>query len=528
MPAFLRKYSLSMLSIVTLSAVILPTAIAVLLAHWLVMQRVSESVTRLARQTVARADTVSAEMKQANRLFAQLAGQDPCGTDGIRMMRKAMLHSDTLTDVGHVKDNRLRCSALGHEDQPVGAPTYTSSAGYTIRAGVRLQDAPGITLVVATDPKSGISLFAHSTQILDAIPASEPWDVAVIGEGRDGAVLAARGKVDPEWRKRPRTGQSGIFVLRQHIVAWERSKIAAYTAYVAMPAVMWQAALRRSLLFGLAVGIPASLLLLLLLRWMAIRNTTIRYLLRQALKHGELSLAYQPIVDLASGRWIGAEALMRWNRPRGETISPDVFIPIAEKSGVMPALGEYLLRTIERDAPALFARHPDFHIALNFCAEDLCAAGFPARLQATIERTRGKPGNLQVEVTERAFLHLEHARPSIEELQQRGITVAIDDFGTGFSSLSYLTTLKFDCLKIDRTFVHTIHTGAVTSKIVDHIIAMSKSLDITMIAEGVETRDQADYLREQGVHYAQGWLYARAMPIQELMERLPRNGDQGN
>jgi len=110
MPAFLRKYSLSMLSIVTLSAVILPTAIAVLLAHWLVMQRVSESVTRLARQTVARADTVSAEMKQANRLFAQLAGQDPCGTDGIRMMRKAMLHSDTLTDVGHVKDNRLRCS----------------------------------------------------------------------------------------------------------------------------------------------------------------------------------------------------------------------------------------------------------------------------------------------------------------------------------------------------------------------------------------------------------------------------------
>ena len=521
MPAAPRKFLPSLLSIAVLLAIALPTVLALLLAHWLSMQRVSEAATQMARQTLARADMISAEMRQANRLFSRLAGQAPCGPESIRLMRAAMLHSDTLTDIGHIEGDRLTCSALGHQDLSVSAPSYTSKAGYIIRNDVRLRDAPGIKLVVATDPRTGYSMFAHATQIMDAIPAGEPWDVAVVANEPRAIELATRGKYDTAWLKRPRAdGRSGIFVDKQHIIAWERSSVAEYTAYAAMPDSMWQPALRNSMVFGLALGVPASLLLLLLLRRMARRTTTIRHLLRQALKRDELTLAYQPIVDITSGRWVGAEALMRWNRPHGETISPDVFIPIAEKSGLMPALGEYLIRRIEREAPALFAHQPDFHIALNFCADDLCAEGFAARLQTAIQRTGGKPGSLQVEVTERAFLHLEHARPSIDELQKCGISVAIDDFGTGFSSLSYLTNLKFDCLKIDRSFVNTVNTGAVTSKIVDHIIAMSKSLGITVIAEGVETRDQADYLREQGVRYAQGWLYAKAMPIRELMERL--------
>src|SRR5690606_34866994 len=252
---------------------------------------------------------------------------------------------------------------------------------------------------------------------------------------------------------------------------------------------------------GLALGLPAGILLALAFRRMASRTTTIRNLLRQAIKRNELSLAYQPIVELATGRWVGAEALMRWNRPRGETISPDIFIPIAEKSGLMPALREHLIRMVERDTPPLFARHPDFHIALNFCAEDLCADGFAARLRAAVGRIGARPNNLQVEVTERVFMHLEDAAPAIGGLQELGVSVAIDDFGTGFSSLSYLTRLQFDCLKIDKTFVGTVDTGAVTSRIVDHIIEISKSLGIGMIAEGVETRAQADYLRERGVRY---------------------------
>lgn len=523
MPAFIRKFSASFLPVSALLAVLLPTAIALLMAHWANMQRLEETATAMARQTLARVDTINVEMNRAKDMLAPLDGQNPCGGEGIRLMRQAMLHTHILADVGYIRDNRILCSAFGQQDQPVGAPTYTSGAGYAIRNDVRLHDAPDIALVATTAPQTGISMFAHGTQVMDGIPTDEPWRVAVVGHGleRNNAVLAQRGGFDPRWLERTTTGSAGVFIHAKHIIAWEHSKIGAYTVFTAMPSEMWQPVVRKGTRLALLLGIPTSLLLAFALRRVTSRNTTIRNLLRQALKHDELSLAYQPIVELATGRWIGAEALMRWNRPRGETISPDIFIPIAEKSGLMPALGEHLIRMIERDTPALFARHPDFHIALNFCAEDFCTSNFPARLKAAMQHIGAKPRNLQVEVTERVFMHLDSATPSIDELRRLGVAIAIDDFGTGFSSLSYLTRLQFDYLKIDKTFVNTVETGAITSKIVEHIIEMSKSLGIAMIAEGVETRAQADYLRERGVHYAQGWLYAKAMPIRELLERLP-------
>lgn len=529
MPAFTRKLSSSFLPVSALLAVVLPTAIALLMAHWASTQRLEEMAAATARQALSRVDTINTEMTRANGTLAALDGQDPCSKEGIRLMRKAMLRTDMLADVGYIRDDRILCSAFGQQDQPVGPPTYTSGPGYVIRNDIHLQDAPDIALVAITMPKTGVSMFAHGSQVMDGIPADEPWRVAVVGHGlgQHNAILAQRGEFDPGWLERTTSGKAGLFIHARHIVAWERSKRDTYTVFAAMPAELWQPVTRRSTRLALALGIPASLLLAFALRRVTSRNTTIRNLLRQALKHNELSLAYQPIVELATGRWIGAEALMRWNRPQGETISPDIFIPIAEKSGLMPALGEHLIRMIERDTPLLFARHPDFHIALNFCAEDFCASGFPARLAAAIEQIGARPGNLQVEVTERVFMHLDSASPAIDELRRLGVAIAIDDFGTGFSSLSYLTRLQFDCLKIDKTFVNTVETGALTSKIVEHIIEMSKSLGITMIAEGVETPAQADYLREHGVHYAQGWLYAKALPIRELLDRLASQPHDG-
>jgi sensor c-di-GMP phosphodiesterase-like protein len=523
MPATLRKLLFSFLPVSTLLAVALPTAIALLVAHWVGMQRLEEIAAMTARQTLARVDTVNIEMTRANGMLAALDRRDPCGPDGVRLMRKAMLHTDTLADIGYIRGDRLLCSSFGPQDRPVGAPAYTSGPGFAIRNDVRLPDAPDIPLVSTTVPSTGVSMFAHGAQVMDGVPADEPWRVAVVGYGRGpdkAVVLANRGEFDPGWLKRATAANAGTFIHAQQIVAWERSKIGAYMTFAAIPPEVWRPALRKSTQLGLALGLPAGILLALAFRRMASRTTTIRNLLRQAIKRNELSLAYQPIVELATGRWVGAEALMRWNRPRGETISPDIFIPIAEKSGLMPALREHLIRMVERDTPPLFARHPDFHIALNFCAEDLCADGFAARLRAAVGRIGARPKNLQVEVTERVFMHLEDAAPAIGGLQELGVSVAIDDFGTGFSSLSYLTRLQFDCLKIDKTFVGTVDTGAVTSRIVDHIIEISKSLGIEMIAEGVETRAQADYLRERGVRYAQGWLYAKAMPIRELLERL--------
>lgn len=520
MPAFIRKPSSPLLSAPVLLAIAVPILVALFVAHWASMQRMDDVSSQMAHRILMQADRITVEMRRANLVSSVTPGPEGCSPQSLLRMRSAMLHSDTLADMGYVRDDRLLCSALGQQDLALGKPTYISSSGYRIRNNVHLPTAPDVTLLSTTNPATGFSLFTHPDQVMDIIPQGEPWAAAVIGTGKDGAVLANRGTFEQDWATRTTPGTSGIFIYKRHIVAWERSRQGAYIAFAAMPNAMWAPVVLQSTLLALALGLAASLLLVFAVRRMALRNTSLRYLLKQAIKQGELSVAYQPVVELASGRWIGAEALMRWTRPRGESISPDIFIPIAEESGLMPALGESLLCMIERETAPLFARYPDFHLALNFSAEDLCASGFPARLKLACERTGAKPTNLHVEVTERVFMHLDDAAPIIAGLQGIGISVAIDDFGTGYSSLPYLTHMQFDWLKIDKSFVGTVETGAVTSKIVDHIIAMSKSLGIQMIAEGVETQVQADYLREQGVLYAQGWLYAKAMPITELLDRM--------
>lgn len=521
MSALLRSLARAFLPVSALLVVVLPTVLALFLARSAAMQRQREITTTMTEQVLARTEAIRADMLAAVARVGSRSGQDLCSPAGITSMRVALLHARYLSNVGYVHDDRLLCSAFGKQELPLGPPAYFSDERYDIRTGVRLDGAADVPMVAATRPETGLTLFVFSGWVMDAVPANEPWRVAVVGRGKGNTLLAGRGELEPGWLRRAARGNAGTFMYKHFVVAWANSKQGgAFTAFAAMPPQMWQPPLRASTWLALALGLPVSILLAVVLRRMMNRNTTLRSLLRQALRRGELTLAYQPIVELASGRWVGAEALLRWKRPNGEVVPPDIFIPVAEESGLMPNVREYLVRTLEREVPALFARHPDFHVALNFNADDICASGFPARLKLAMERTGARPRNLQIEVTERVFARLEEFPACIDALQKLGVSVSIDDFGTGYSSLSYLTRLKFDYLKIDRSFVQTIETGAVTSMVVEHIIAMAQSLDTRMIAEGVETELQADYLRVHGVQYAQGWLYAKAMAIAELIDQL--------
>jgi sensor c-di-GMP phosphodiesterase-like protein len=243
-------------------------------------------------------------------------------------------------------------------------------------------------------------------------------------------------------------------------------------------------------------------------------------LLKNAIKKGELSLVYQPIVSLESGDWIGVEALLRWRRPNGEIIPPEVFIPIAERTQLIQKLTDAVFRIIERDAARLLRARPDFYIALNLSAEEICRPDIVDRLRTLVQRMGIEARNLHVEATERVFMNVETSRRNIRLLRESGIKVAIDDFGTGYSSLSYLQNLELDCLKIDKSFIDTIGTEAVTSEVVRHIIEMGKSLNMQMIAEGVETSAQADFLREHGVQYCQGWLFSKPLTMRQLLTQM--------
>ncbi len=242
--------------------------------------------------------------------------------------------------------------------------------------------------------------------------------------------------------------------------------------------------------------------------------------LRAAAKRGEFYLEYQPVVELATKRWIGAEALVRWRRAGGEIVRPDTFIPIAEECGVITRITACVGEIVAADLPSLLQIDQEFFVAINLSAADLRSAETVELFRRMLNSSKAQPKNIAAEATERGFLQGKETSEILDAIRKQGIVVAIDDFGTGYSSLSCLQSLGLDVLKIDKSFVETIATDGVTSQVVPHIIDMAHSLKLFITAEGVETETQADFLRSRGVQFAQGWLFGKPMPIETLCELL--------
>ena len=243
-----------------------------------------------------------------------------------------------------------------------------------------------------------------------------------------------------------------------------------------------------------------------------------------ALEQNEFELYLQPQINLENGRVIGAEALLRWHHPELGMVGPDRFIPIAEESGLILPLGDWVLQR----AFALLARwrklgagHDHLRLAVNLSARQCHGAGLLPLLDRLLAESGVDAALLEVEITESAAMQdPERSRKLLRELRARGIKVAIDDFGTGYSSLSYLKLFELDRIKIDRGFVKDIETDPNDAVIVAATIALAHSLGLGVVAEGVETQAQCDFLRSKQCEEAQGYLFARPMPAAQFEAQL--------
>ncbi|HUT40994.1 MAG TPA: EAL domain-containing protein [Gammaproteobacteria bacterium] len=244
--------------------------------------------------------------------------------------------------------------------------------------------------------------------------------------------------------------------------------------------------------------------------------------LRKALERNELQVFYQPKIDIIRNTIVGVEALLRWHRPGMGYISPKDFIPIAEESGMIMPIGEWVLHTAFRQLKAWHdAGFTELTMSVNLSSVQLARAGFENVLESALAESGINPALAELEVTENvAMKNMDSAAATLEKFKKMGVTIAMDDFGTGYSSLSYLRRLPIDTVKIDQSFVCEIPDNMEDVLIAQAIIAMAKSLNMSLVVEGIETVRQLNFFKQQGCRIVQGYLFSKPVEAGAILEML--------
>lgn len=253
------------------------------------------------------------------------------------------------------------------------------------------------------------------------------------------------------------------------------------------------------------------------------RRSLIEQELALAVAQEQLSINYQPLVDAQSRKVVCAEALLRWNHPTLGAISPAEFIPIAEESGQIGAIGSWVLRQACKHA----IDWPDhIRVAVNLSSRQFLSPGLLPLVEAALKQNGLPAHRLELEVTESLLMETTiGVEQTLASLSRLGLRIALDDFGTGFSSLSYLRRYRFDKLKIDQSFISDLESNSDSRAIVESVIKLARDLRMSVAAEGVETRGQFDLLRQMACGEIQGFLAGRPMPIDQFEEYLRQNSN---
>lgn len=258
------------------------------------------------------------------------------------------------------------------------------------------------------------------------------------------------------------------------------------------------------------------------------KHIDLEYALKFALERKELALTYQPIYDIQNNVVSGFEVLVYWNHPKYGVVSPSIFIPIAEEHGLITPIGNWIIRTACEQANYWDLKaYKNFKLSINLSSKQMSENNFFETIIDSLNQNKLPPTLLELELTESTVMHYraDLFKNAIQNLHHMGISIAIDDFGTGYSSLTRLKTLAIDTLKIDRIFIQDVMTDPNSAIIINCLIALGNNLGIKVIAEGIETKEQLEFLKEKGCRYGQGFLLCRPLTIDKIpmfLENLVR------
>ena len=477
------------------------------LSRLVAFQHTEGALDRYATGIVAQRDAASGE---GRKLLAAMKSSPyaACSDADIVYLRDLLYRSEYLKDAGYLHAGKIDCSAAsGHPARnneqfrtastpQAGAASYSnlvpSQGDSNGSAGLEMGNA-----YVLFNERLPVTLSSLSMQLTETVR-----DVTAAQTGH-GAGKAAQAKHADQTADE--LARSGDRVYATHCSNQYSNCATAYTS-VSDALRVENGTVGGGLVLG---GLMGGFLGLAFSTWYR-RRQGMEHQLRRAIARDKLDVLFQPIVNLSTGKIVGAESLVRWTDEEGLDVGPEVFVKIAEENGFVGSITKLVvLRALDSFADTLRNR-PGFRLSVNVTATDLADPKFLPMLDDALRYHRVQSKSLAIEITESSTANPEVAMETIRALSRRGHSIHIDDFGTGYSSLSYLLYLSVDTIKIDKAFTRAIGTESVTVAILPQILAMAESLHMEVVVEGVETGLQADYFSSaEKPMYGQGWLYGR-------------------
>lgn len=503
---------------VTLAAAVVGMSTGFLLART-IAQRVAESrlVDQATRSLVA-ADVYGDDVRKA--LAAMNHSPFPyCSDQELTYFRHILFQSRFLREGGRISDGRIDCSTtMGREELPKEHynPVFAGEDGFRVYWDLAPFRSGGEATTVSQTGSSYVDMTMSVSR--EDLPPGVSLNVTLRKFHIQSDHLSNQGNDSA-------STENGYRRVDGMLSATRCSNRYAHclTAAIAVAQVyrMGRPLIAACMALGALVGGGLGLLGLLTY----FRGGTMEQQLRKAIRNDRLHMVYQPVVDLKSGRVVGAEALARWTDDHGSRVDTNVFIRLAEDKGFVGEITQLALRHVLRDLGALMREVPGFQVSVNVTAWDLARPGFVPMVESSLAQAGVSSQSITIEITEDSTARHERAIEGIRQLRTAGHQVHIDDFGTGYSSLAYLQELSVDAIKIDKVFTQSIGTGSVTMGILPQIVAMADALNLELVVEGIETEEQARYFLPSDTRIrAQGWLFGRPMPANVFLQKLADGG----